>query len=211
MWPYHERAETGWSRHSGHAYRWRVDDVTRAGTMCHMSLPSSVPPIGAPGDSGPLSGPWTEAFWFSPGTPLRSKSNFRRGTRRSASAGDWGSLQRFEQTISTTARMACPSTWQLGDQGAAVSERPMIVSVVVARSVIDAGNFSKSLLDACEGVVFHTDASVVASTGISDRGRSDQRCVVGFARLEPGTSLSSVAEAVASLSRSVVGQYSNPI
>ena len=158
-------------------------------------------------DFGLLDGPWIEAFWFSPQAQLRSKSNFRRVKKSSSGAGDWGSLKRFEQTISTTARIARPSTWKIGNNNEAVSVRPMIVSVVVAKSMLDAGNFSKSVLDACEGVVFHTDASVVASTGVSERGRIGQRCVIGFARLAPGSSLENVAKAVAALSNCLVTQY----
>lgn len=158
-------------------------------------------------DFGLLTGPWIEAFWFSPQTHLRSKSNFRRVKKGSSADGDWRSLKRFEQTISTTARIARPSTWKIGNDNIAVSARPMIVSVVVARSMLDSGNFSKSVLDACEGVVFHTDASVVASTGVSERGRIGQRCVIGFARLAPGSSLENVAKAVAALSHCLVSQY----
>jgi hypothetical protein len=159
--------------------------------------------------SGLLTGPWVEGFWFSPGTALRSKSNFRRGPRQGA--GEWGTLRRFEQTVATTARLACPRSWELGDAAAPVTGRPMIVSVVVARSLLDAGNFSKSLLDACEGVVFHTDASVVASTGLAQRGRLDQGCIAGFARLEPGSDAMQVADAVAALTRLVVNVFQKSV
>lgn len=154
---------------------------------------------------GDLSGRWVEGFWFSPGTPLKSKSNFRRGNQKGTKG--WGSLRQFEHTISTTAKLACPESWEIGDNSAPVATRPMIISVVIARSLLDAGNFSKSLLDACEGVVFHTDASVVASTAIAKRGRISQGCIVGFARLEPGSEMEEIAFAVADLTRQVVNIF----
>lgn len=154
-----------------------------------------------------LEGPWVEAFWVDLGTRLRSKSNFRRAPRRRAGSAEWSSLARFEQTVATVVREQLPSSWELGAVGASIAQRPVVVAVVVARSLLDSGNFTKSVLDACEGLVFRTDASVLASAAVSERSRTDQRSVVAFARLAPAASTEEIASAAAALTLAAASSY----
>jgi hypothetical protein len=73
------------------------------------------------------------------------------------------------------------------------------VAVTVARSTIDAGNHSKSVLDAAEGVLYVNDAQVAASCAVAERGLKDPYLLVGFAHLAPGSGVSEVAVAAAGL------------
>lgn len=148
-----------------------------------------------------LDGPWQSAFAFEVPGPLLSKSNFRRG---GVSAGfSWQSLSRFEQSVAAVARQARPPSWVTPDAGISLSRRSPVVSVVVARSLLDVGNFHKSLLDACEGVVFVSDAEVRAVLAVGDRARSDQWAWAGFAQCAPGIPMSGLSTAVSALSACV--------
>lgn len=144
---------------------------------------------------GPLAGPWLQAFWVAVPMPLRSKSNFRRGQR----PAEWASHQRFERDLGVLVRSQLPDGWEVGEPDAPLSERPVIVSTVFARSLLDAGNFSKSVLDACQGIVFRTDASAGHSGAFGIRSRSGQRAYLGFARLQPGASLEELVIAASAL------------
>ena len=159
-------------------------------------------------DGGPLDGSWDSGFWIDVPFPLRSKSNYRRGQ---ASAGrEWKAVQAFEEAVGLLARSQLPSGWVIGNDTLPVSGRPAVLVCIVARSMLDAANFSKSVLDACERVVFTSDASVLGVVSLGIRVKADQRAVVGFAQTsvqpklvrlaelsgELGRATSSVAEAV---------------
>ena len=150
-----------------------------------------------------IPGPWGQAFWVDVPLSLRSKSNFRRGAGR----GEWARQRSFSEDLARIVRAAVPVDWELGSFDAALKDRPVVVAVIVARSVLDAGNFSKSVLDACEGVVFHNDASVLHSGAYGERGRTDQRIMLGFARLESGASLDQLVAAASALSMASVAAY----
>jgi hypothetical protein len=73
------------------------------------------------------------------------------------------------------------------------------VALVAARTLLDVSNLSKSVLDALEGIVYVTDAQVVAETSLSERGRSDQWLSVAFARLDRPRTLLEVTAAASAL------------
>lgn len=154
-----------------------------------------------------LDGPWQSAFAFEVPGPLLSKSNFRRG---GVSAGfSWQSLSRFEQSVAAVARQARPVSWAAPEAGVSLSQRSPVVSVIVARSLLDVGNFHKSLLDACEGVLFVSDAEVRAVLAVGDRARSDQWAWAGFAQCAPGAGVAELSAAVSALSACV--QAASPV
>jgi Holliday junction resolvase RusA-like endonuclease len=135
------------------------------------------------------------AFCFPIPDGVQSKSNFRRQRR----GGDWGRLSRFEDLVATYARAARPTGWVLGDPDLPVAKRPGVVAVVWARTMLDAGNLSKSVLDALEGVVYVNDNAVRAVVELAERGRSDQSAVVALAQLPPDASPLVVAEVTSAL------------
>jgi hypothetical protein len=140
---------------------------------------------------GVLKGPWLNAFWVLTENRIRSKSNFRR----SKSSAAWRANQDFETTLALSLRAARPLTWPVVDGAIPLSERPVFVAVTFAKSTIDAGNHSKSVLDAAEGVVYVNDAQVAASCAVAERGLSDPYLLIAFAQLPPGSSLQEIASA----------------
>lgn len=162
-----------------------------------------------PGPSGQvveLLGPlWDSALLLEVPGPLLSKSNFRRGGARPAA--QWRSLSRFEQGVSASARAARPDSWQVPDAGVPLAQRPVVVSAIAARSLLDVGNFHKSLLDACQGVLFVSDAQVRAVLAVGERGRQGQRAIAGFALLRPASSLQELSAGVSALSDLVLQEF----
>jgi hypothetical protein len=85
-------------------------------------------------------------------------------------------------------------------------DRPVYVAVTIARSTIDAGNHSKSVLDAAEGVLYCNDAQVAASCAVAERGLKDPYLLVAFACLRPGAGVTDVATATSALLEQVTAQ-----
>ena len=140
-----------------------------------------------------LDGPWEAAFYTELPAKLRSKSNYRRGKK------GWGALATFEAVTAATLANARPADWNLGDKSKPVNERPTVVLAVIATSLIDSTNFTKSVADAMEGVLVHNDASVATSMTLSERSKSNQRCAVAVAQLPAKASLAEQAKAVGEL------------
>lgn len=115
------------------------------------------------------------ALWV-PLPALRSKSNFRRGT-----STNWNRLSSFEDDVARLVRAVRPHDWPLGDKDATVAARPAVVACVLGRTTLDAGNLSKSVLDAVQGVVYHSDASVRWTIDFAERAAKDQHGAAGFA------------------------------
>lgn len=147
-----------------------------------------------------LPGPWAQAFMVEVPLELLSKSNARRYRRGGAPSRDNGS---FETSLGWLVRAARPDGWVVGDASVPLSKRPAVVVAVSARSLLDAGNFSKSVLDALEGVLFVNDASVRAVVSLAERGRSSS-FVLAAARLEGEASRAALAAAAAALVLEVV-------
>ena len=108
---------------------------------------------------------------------VKSKSNFRRSGK-----SKWSEIASFEYELAHLIRQARPSDWQTDEQKK-VSDRPKVVAVIIARTMLDAGNLSKSVLDAAEGVLFQNDASVSLVMEYADRGRDDQQAIISFIQL----------------------------
>lgn len=124
----------------------------------------------------------SHALWV-PLASLKSKSNFRRQQRNSS----WSRLSSFEDGVARLLMAVRGYSWPLGDQELAVASRPHVVASVLARTMLDAGNLSKSVLDAAQGVLYHTDASVRCVQEFAQRANRDQNGAVGFAVCETST------------------------
>lgn len=91
----------------------------------------------------------------------KSKSNYTFSRKKgSYSTAKWEVVKNFEQDLKIKAKSTRPKGWPLGVKGSKVDARPAVCVAIYARSLIDTGNLSKSALDALEGVLYHTDASV---------------------------------------------------
>lgn len=126
---------------------------------------------------------------------VRSKSNYRHSRRSST----WSSIQGFEGEVCIEAKAACPEDWQMGDLADPIAARPGVVACVAARTMLDAGNLSKSVLDAVQGVVYHSDASVRGVTELTRRARANQNGVAAFVLLDAAAPESEVLEVLAEL------------
>jgi Holliday junction resolvase RusA-like endonuclease len=121
---------------------------------------------------------------------LISKSNFRRGN----SSLQWKRYAKFEKDLALEISIKLPKEWDLGNRELAVDKRPKIISVIYAVSLTDTSNYSKSILDACEGVVYHNDASVAYTSSIGKRSRIGERIIVAFAQVKAGTNIEEVVK-----------------
>jgi hypothetical protein len=148
-----------------------------------------------------LEGPWLRAFALRAPLRLRSKSNFRRS--RHGADSDWGDSRAFERDLALLVRHHRPADWDCGEPGRPLAERPVVVAFIAARSTLDVANFSKSALDALEGVLYVSDASVLAVGSVGERGR-DTSMTIGFAQLSAGASTDELTSALAALSSGVV-------
>lgn len=173
-------------------------------------IPSPLPAAPAPSSpSEVLAGPWSCGFVLRAGMPLRSKSNFRRSRRGSGGNETWELSKAFEESLGWLVRAARPAAWVLGDRDAVLAERPVVVAAIAARSRIDVANFSKSVLDACEGVLYVTDASVLGVVCLGERGVGDDT-LLGFAQLPPASAPIVVAEALGVLASELAGRLADP-
>lgn len=167
-------------------------------------------------EGGALSGPWDQGFWFEVPFTMRSKSNFRRGQR----SRDWNTQSAFASDLAVLAHSALPDGWDPGSADQPVSSRPTMAVVIVARSVLDTANLSKSVLDAMESPtikgavgpaplgVYVNDAQVRFQSSLSERGRNDQRGLVAVCRLTPDVSLEDLARAGAQLTTEALAHWS---
>lgn len=81
---------------------------------------------------------------------------------------------------------ARPSAWQVGDAGLPLDQRPLVVSYIRGRSNVDVANYSKSILDACQGVLYVSDASVQSCMATGVRGTSTS-FMLAFAQVAAGS------------------------
>lgn len=183
----------------------RADALTcYAGTVYVMTATTAEAATGAASNgndvrqpehgSGTLDGPWDAAFWVYVDGTVRSKSNYRQDGR-----GSWVDLANYETAVFSQLRTARPAGWDQGDPAAPVPARPQVVAVLAARTMLDVGNISKSVLDAAEGVLYVTDAQVSALSEFSTRTRSKPGLIAAFALLPAGSGACDAARAAASL------------
>lgn len=130
---------------------------------------------------GHLPGIGDNAFWFEWPAPIQSKSNFRRSSNRN----QWNNLTSFESTIQivlSTVLKNVPA-WDLGPPPPnPINQRPSVVLFVAATTLLDTGNLTKSLADACQGYLYHTDASIRAETVVTKRSATNQQAWIAFAQ-----------------------------
>ncbi len=134
---------------------------------------------------------------------VRSKSNYRHSRR----SNTWSSIQSFEDETRLEAQTVCPEEWQMGDLSDPIPARPGVVACVAARTMLDAGNLSKSVLDAVQGVVYHSDASVRGVTELTRRARANQNGVAAFVLLTADAPESEVLEVLAELPVALVANW----
>lgn len=160
--------------------------------------------VGDPSCQGTLGeGPWHASLWVRLDTAVLSKSNYRHRSR-SRGAMDWGKLRTFDELTSLSVRAARPADWLPADPAVPVARRPRLVSVMVARTTLDAGNVSKSILDSCQGIVMATDAEVVAVSEVVTRSRLNPGAVIAFAQFPGGCALSDVTASLPECVRAAV-------
>lgn len=130
--------------------------------------------------------PWISAFSVSVPVKLQSKSNFRRGKGYQKK---WADLKSFDTVVAATVRGAIPDEWPLGDPDDSPDNRPVVMMIVSAKSRYDAANFSKSIADAVEGIVYLNDRSLRYPVAES---RTDKNvlCDLAFAVFDPETPIS---------------------
>lgn len=136
--------------------------------------------------------------------PLRSKSNFRRGVKDK----EWNNYKNFEKITKLLLLSKKPEDWVTTDGAKPVNLRNKVVVCIVSRTTLDVGNYSKSLLDAAEGILFHNDSEVSGLACIGDRGRSNYTTLVGFKQLSPEATLLEVNTGLAELTEKVLFQFS---
>lgn len=160
--------------------------MTAETTGPHTMGPVNTAPV-TPASSGTLTGPWDNAYWFAIDAEFQSKSNDRRGRDRAAAAALIRRRKDFNLVLRLAARAAQPHDWVLSERGAAVAQRPAVVGFCFAHSLIDAGNLSKSIYDALEGIVYVTDASVRYDLSMTMRHRPNgpHKGLIAFAQLPP--------------------------
>lgn len=162
--------------------------------------------------SGTLTGPWSQAFYFTLATRVRSKSNYRADSR---SRHEWADLKAFANLVALSARSARPAGWEHGSVGTPISSRPRILAAFYSRTMLDAGNLDKSILDAVQaparprglpahhpgapGIVMADDAQVAGVAAWTTRTRQNEGLVAAFARVPSTSSDNACATALASL------------
>jgi Holliday junction resolvase RusA-like endonuclease len=115
-----------------------------------------------------------------------SKANHRQKSRTSGAAS-WSAVAAYETEVATELRRARPATWpHVPSVLPAKSERHDIVSVIAARTRMDVGNISKSILDAGQYVLYTSDSQISASAELVERNRQDQATLIAFACVTPG-------------------------
>lgn len=177
-------------------------NVLRTARSAKSIKTPSVPAARADVATGVLSGPWVEAFWFDVPFPVRSKSNYRHSRRPEARA-QWETEKAFQAALANLAASAVPGGWDPGDGEVPLERRPAVVAVIGARTLLDAGNLSKSVLDALEDVTYVNDASVRACLTVAVRTGKGNRGVVALARLAPGASVTELVAATTELTTSL--------
>lgn len=90
---------------------------------------------------------------------LKSKSNY---SYSAATKNRHKELQAYEQTVTLLSLAALPEDWPLGDEHDPVTQRPQVLlGIVGINSGYDSANFTKSIADGLEGVLYWNDKSAV--------------------------------------------------
>lgn len=160
-----------------------------------------------PSSGGQLvDGPWEQAFYAVLPGAVQSKANYRRGAR----TGTWNTHRGYEAAVRAAVRTARPAAWDKGDATTGVANRPKVVSTLVARALLDSGNLNKSILDACQGDLFVTDAQVISVSDTVIRAAKDQGLLAAFALLPAHATAAGVLQAQAALIAAVAHVLAPP-
>lgn len=145
------------------------------------------------------TGPWKSATVFTLTVPVVSKSNHRH----SRAASSWGRFKGFEDAVTFESRTALPETWPDLAADRPLKERPTVVLVIVASTMIDASNLPKSIADALEGVCYINDASARATVSLAERS-TVPHAVVAVAALAPDAPFDALVSAQSELTNHAV-------
>ena len=158
------------------------DGLLNLGTINNMQKTQSATSL--------LLGPWETAFSIEINDKIKSKSNYRRGNKKIQS---WKPYKKFENDLALVISTEIPDNWYLGEKEKAVRDRPIIVATIISETNLDSSNVSKSILDACEGLLYYNDASVKITTTVTEKPlkrNQDCKTVIAFALLSPYATLS---------------------
>lgn len=120
-----------------------------------------------------------------------SKSNHRQDMK---SKGSWAKVSAFETSLYWLFKTHVPTEWVLGSIEETIAQRPKIVVALAARCLLDTGNLSKSVLDAAQNVIFHTDASVVSCSEMVYRTKNNPGLIAAFSLLSPQVTVNEIFE-----------------
>lgn len=134
---------------------------------------------------------------------LKSKSNFRRNK----SSKEWLDYKNFEKNVKLFLLSSKPTTWVDSKKEDPLSERMKVLVSIASCSVLDVGNYSKSLLDAAENALFSNDSEVAALTCIGKRTRKSNITVVGFKQVEARAGLGEIHSESEILSAKVLEKF----
>jgi len=146
-----------------------------------------------------ISGPWDEAFWIKLEDAIKSKSNYRRGSNK---VQNWLPYKKFESDLSLIVSTKIPPNWEIGSREQSLKERPIVVAVIISQTNLDSSNIAKSILDACEGIVYLNDASVKTTITITEKPlkkNQDNKTILAFALLSPEATLEDQVKASSTL------------
>jgi hypothetical protein len=165
-----------------------------------------IQPLNGSASSTAPQGPWLCAVAYVLDTPIVSKSNHRR----SKGSNQWEKFRAFEEFVTFTTRSVLPATWPPLAADAPFSNRPVVCLSIVASTLLDTANLSKSVADALEGVCYHNDASARAVSSLSVRS-SVPHVVVGIAALDAGATLDEISAAATKLQEASVQLFNDTI
>ena len=134
---------------------------------------------------------------------LKSKSNFRRNK----SSKEWLEYKNFEKNVKLFLLSSKPATWVNSLKEDPLNKRMKVVVSIASCSVLDVGNYSKSLLDAAEGALFVNDSEVVSLTCIGKRTLKSDITVVGFKQVDPLAELIEIQEESSMLASKVLEKF----
>lgn len=119
------------------------------------------------------------ALWISVSGLVKSKSNYRN-----SASGAWAEQAAYTRVLKAMFRAHRPQDWVRPDPEVSVKGRLIGVGVIVARTGLDAGNLSKSVLDAGEGVLWVSDAEVRTVCESVERTRTNPGLGAAFAQVK---------------------------
>lgn len=134
---------------------------------------------------------------------IQSKSNYRWASQ-THEAARWTHLRDFERDMSMLLQQARPAEWILPSPAVALPDRPMVVSCIIAATMLDAGNVTKSIHDTCQGVLVVNDAEICSETVHVLRRKNTQHAIVGYAQLPAQSTVRARAGALSELSEQLL-------